>query len=221
MRILIVDDHPLFREALSVHLESIYPGSSVFEAASIAEAMGVIRLYGHFDLIMLDVSLPDARGVSGLLELRKLVLDTRIVVMSGGDDPDVAKDLVEKGAQGYIAKSSGGHEVKSALHLVLAGEIYISPWMLAGQKNPVLPSRPQDIASSQTGPSGDSANTTLTLRQRDVLRLMAKGLPNKLIARELNCSDGTVKLHVSAILRALHARNRTEAVQVAARIGVA
>lgn len=105
--------------------------------------------------------------------------------------------------------------MKNALHLILAGEIYISPSMLSEvrQRADAKSSPPTDLL-----PPSD--NSGLTPRQREVMRLMAEGLPNKTIASRLHCSDGTVKLHVSAILRTLHARNRTEAVQAATRLGV-
>lgn len=221
MRILIVDDHPLFREALGSLLERFYPSAAVFEVGSVEEAAGVVRQYAPFDLIMLDVFLPGQSGVAGLETLHASVaVETPIVIMSGSDNSEMMNLALAKGARGYIAKSAGVGDVKNALHLILAGEIYISPSMLAEvrqraePKDPPPPNLPPPNLSPQTDNSG------LTPRQRDVIRLMARGLPNKSIARELNCSDGTVKLHVSAILRTLHARNRTEAVQAATRLGV-
>ncbi|MGB5598261.1 response regulator transcription factor [Thiothrix litoralis] len=217
MRILIVDDQPLFREALGSLLEHFYPGAAVFEVGSVEEAVGVLCQYANFDLIMLDVFLPGGTGVAALALIKEKVQQTPVVIMSGADDAEIARKLIEHGARGYIAKSAGAGDVKNALHLILAGEIYISPSMLAEAKS----SLPSDSGNSPppTMPDSDEmpGMAGLTPRQREVFRLMARGLPNKSIARELSCSDGTIKLHVSAILRALHARNRTEAVQMAAR----
>ncbi len=217
MRILIVDDQPLFREALGSLLERFYPGAAVFEVGSVEEAVGVLCQYANFDLIMLDVFLPGGTGVAALALIKEKVQQTPVVIMSGADDAEIARKLIEHGARGYIAKSAGAGDVKNALHLILAGEIYISPSMLAEAKS----SLPSDSRNSPppTMPDSDEmpGMAGLTPRQREVFRLMARGLPNKSIARELSCSDGTIKLHVSAILRALHARNRTEAVQMAAR----
>ncbi len=216
MRILIVDDHPLFREALGSLLERFYPSAAVFEVGSVEEAAGVVRQYAPFDLIMLDVFLPGQNGVAGLETLHaNLAAETPIVIMSGSDNSEMMNQALAKGARGYIAKSAGVGDVKNALHLILAGEIYISPSMLAEVRQRA---EPKDPPPPNLSPQTD--NSGLTPRQRDVIRLMARGLPNKSIARELNCSDGTVKLHVSAILRTLHARNRTEAVQAATRLGV-
>ena len=216
MRILIVDDHPLFREALGSLLERFYPSAAVFEVGSVEEAAGVVRQYAPFDLIMLDVFLPGQSGVAGLETLHASVAaSTPIVIMSGSDNSEMMNQALAMGARGYIAKSAGIGDVKNALHLILAGEIYISPSMLAEVRQRA---EPKDPSSPTVPPPTD--NSGLTPRQRDVIRLMARGLPNKSIARELNCSDGTVKLHVSAILRTLHASNRTEAVQAATRLGV-
>ncbi|MBO0612650.1 response regulator [Thiothrix fructosivorans] len=209
MRILIVDDHPLFREALGSLLERFYPSAAVFEVGSVEEAEGVVRQYAPFDLIMLDVFLPGQSGVAGLETLHASVaVETPIVIMSGSDNSEMMNQALAKGARGYIAKSAGVGDVKNALHLILAGEIYISPSMLAEVRQ---------RAETKAPPTDNSG---LTPRQREVMRLMAEGLPNKTIASRLHCSDGTVKLHVSAILRTLHARNRTEAVQAATRLGV-
>ena len=217
MRILIVDDHPLFREALGSLLESFYPGASVFEVGSVEEAIGVLNQYTKFDLVVLDIFLPGNAGLIGFALIKEKALQTPVVIMSGADDAAVAHRLIEHGARGYIAKSAGMGDVKNALHLILAGEIYISPSMLAEAKKSVsttyLQAKP--IEPRQPDVSG------LTPRQQEVFQLMAQGLPNKSIATKLNCSDGTVKLHVSAILRTLHARNRTEAVLAASRLGVA
>jgi DNA-binding NarL/FixJ family response regulator len=212
MRILIVDGQPLFREALAMHLKVIYPGSAVFETSTVAEAEGVLEAYTQFELIVLDISVPEMEGVARLCALRDKALGSKIVVMSYLDDPAVAKSTLGQGANGYIAKSAGASELRNALHLVLAGEVYISPSLLANAAKPsitILPCIPET----------NSDGLPLTSRQMEVFRLMAKGLPNKSIASRLNCSDGTVKLHVSAILRALHARNRTEAVQAASNFG--
>ena len=209
MRILIVDDHPLFREALGSLLERFYPSAAVFEVGSVEEAEGVVRQYAPFDLIMLDVFLPGQSGVAGLETLHASVaVETPIVIMSGSDNSEMMNQALAKGARGYIAKSAGVGDVKNALHLILAGEIYISPSMLAEVRQ---------RAETKAPPTDNSG---LTPRQREVMRLMAEGLPNKTIASRLHCSDGTVKLHVSAILRTLHARNRTKAVQAATRLGV-
>lgn len=214
MRILTVDDHPLFREAVVRLLENVCPGASIFEAGSMAEAKGILNLYDHFDLILLDISLPDVTGISGIHETRKLAGDALLVILSELDDPLLAKAAIGEGAKGFITKSAGGRDIRNALHLILAGEIYISPSMLVSKT--VRQDAPTDIEVVEAAP----LNVVLTARQQEVFGLMVQGLSNKSIARSLNCSEGTVKLHVSAILRILHARNRTEAVQVSSRLAL-
>lgn len=212
MRVLIVDEQPLFREALAMHLEAIYPGAAVFDAGSVAEAQGVLDMYAHFDLIVLDISVPEMDGIAWLRALREKSPDSKFVVMSCRDDPEVAKAIIGQGASGYIAKSAGAGDVRNALHLILAGEIYISPSLLTGE---VATNTHNDVIATPE----KKLNLSLTPRQTEILRLLVEGLPNKSIATRLNCSGGTVKLHVSAILRALQVRNRTEAVQAVSRMG--
>lgn len=211
MRILIVDGQPLFREALGNLLGRFYPRAAVFEVCSVEEATGVLNQYVQFDLIILEIFSAGQQGLASLAMLREKSPSALLVVMSGANDAGAARAVIEHGARGYITKSAGVGDVRNALHLILAGEIYISPSMLAeGKPQIVTPSVPVVAGVTEYA----SAVAGLTPRQQEVFRLMAQGLPNKSIAKRLRCSDGTVKLHVSAILRALHARNRTEAVRV-------
>ena len=122
MRILVVDDHPMFREVIALHLNELYPDSMVFEAGSMQEALGVVRQYRNFDLIMLDVSMPGENGITGIDSLRRESPDSPIVMVSGIGDEAIAHVAVEQGANGYITKSAEVREFKNALGLVLAGE---------------------------------------------------------------------------------------------------
>lgn len=217
MRVLIVDQHPLFREALGNLLEQLYPGAAVFEVGLVEEAVGVLAQYDHFDLIILDIFLPGEDSVANLTLLQDKARGTPIVIMSCVDDPDAVRDVLGRGVRGYITKSAGAGDVKNALHLILAGEIYISPSILIeSQQHPAAHS---PVETTHGGCRSDMAR--LTPRQQEVFHLIAQGLPNKAIARQLKCSDGTVKLHVSAILRALQVHNRTEAVKAAVQMGMA
>lgn len=215
MRILIVDDHPLFREVLGVHLQECFPDATVLEVGSVPEAVAVISEYSEFALILLDVSLPDVDGLSGLIAIRTQVLNTPIVMISGIGDSQIAHSALESGANGFISKATGGREIRNALLMVLQGETYISPCIL------VKPTESSSIPPPS--PSADEETIVeygMTPRQLEVCRLLMAGLPNKLIARKLDCAEGTVRLHVSAVLRALNARNRTEAARAALRLGI-
>ncbi len=212
MRILLVDEQPLFREALGKHLEAMYPEATVFETNTIKEAQGVLAMYAHFELIIMDVSLAQTCGAEWLMVLHQASPKSKIIVMSCLDNTAMAKELLQQGASGYITKSAAVGDVRNAIHLVLAGEIYISPSLLSEKLSPMSEQKIRLSTVNQT--------QLLTQRQQEVISLLAEGLPNKMIAARLNCSDGTVKLHVSAILRALGVRNRTEAVQAALHLGL-
>lgn len=210
MRILIVDDHTLFREALVLLLAEYHADATLIQAASAPEALGAVELYADFDLILLDMALPGMDGLTLLPELRRRMPTSPIVVLSGTVDSTTARAVLAEGAMGFVHKSAGSQEMRNALDLVLRGEVYMPLSLLSAD----------DEAAPPPGPGGVAASGLLTGRQLDVLRLLAEGLPNKRIARELDISAATVKLHVSAILRALHAANRTEAVLAAGRRGL-
>lgn len=209
MHALIIDDHPLFREATASHLNALYPNElSIFEAASPAEAKGIIQ-YKQFELIVLDINFPGAYGTDILPELRQRNPKSTIIIMSGSHNPALAESTIKQGANAFISKLTGSREMNNAIQLAISGETYISPSVFS-------------MADNNSGqamlPSDANRLNELTNRQREVLKLLTKGLSNKLIARELNCTEGTVKLHVSAILERLQASNRTEAVMKASML---
>jgi DNA-binding NarL/FixJ family response regulator len=210
MRILIVDDHILFRESLALLLKEHRPEVRLIEASTGTDALQAVALYEDFDLILLDLLLPGQGGLEVLPQLRETAPTIPVMVLSGTEDRTAAIAALELGAVGYVHKSAGSQEMRNALDLVLQGEIYAPLAMLATQEP--APAR---------APSGSAAPIPcgLTTRQLDVLKLLAQGLPNKSIARTLDLSEATVKLHVSAILRALGTRNRTEAVLKATQRG--
>jgi two-component system, NarL family, nitrate/nitrite response regulator NarL len=207
MHILLVDDHTLFREALLHVLTQLDTKVVVLEAANALEAAQLIAHTRNLDLVLLDIDLPDMDGLTALPGLRELAPTVPIVVLSGSEAASHVKQALANGAIGYIPKSCSSHEMLSALRIVLQGDIYIPPKLL-GKLG----------ASAPPGPI--PAQMALTARQLEVLELMAQGLPNKSIAKKLDLAEGTVKLHVAAILRGLDARNRTEAVMKAAQIGL-
>ena len=237
MRILLVDDHRLFREALLHVLKQFESAAVVIEASTAKEA---IRLAGHYhdlDLILLDLALPGSSGLSALPELRELRPAVPLVILSASEDIASVRQALETGAMGYIPKSCSSHEMISALRLVLAGEIYVPPALLAALEAPEnAPAPAAEPVAESAGLDGvrqapraslpvtpvpaaaDSSVHGLTPRQLDVLRLMAQGLSNKGICKRLNLAEGTVKLHVTAIMRALNAANRTQAVIEATRL---
>ncbi len=206
MRYLLVDDHPLFREVVSQYLATLDADARVFEAGDGAEALAVLGQHQPFDMILLDIAMPGQSGQTLLARIQQGMPDTRVVFVSSSDCPATVEQLMEQGASGFISKATSPSEFTAALRLLLGGERYISPAVLArlNQADAI------DVAD-------DDPAVALTPRQLEVLPLLYRGLPNKAIARELACSEGTVKLHVSGILRALRVSNRTEAVAAALR----
>jgi DNA-binding NarL/FixJ family response regulator len=171
-----------------------------------------------FDLVLLDLGIPGFTGLGSLRRFRALESLMPVVVISASDNRATILEALDLGAMGFIPKTSGRDVLMRALELVLAGGIYIPPQALERQEESLskAPLRVQEPAA-QTHSRG-AAFSSLTQRQRDVLELLVKGLPNKLICRELDLSPNTVKSHISAIFRALNATNRTQAV-IAAQSG--
>jgi DNA-binding NarL/FixJ family response regulator len=198
MHILLVDDHTLFREALVHVLNQLSPQMVVHEAATMEEAIYCIANAHNLDLLLLDLDLPDADGLSALPNLRKLVPTVSIVVLSGSETCQHIRQAQNNGAVGYIPKTHSSHQMLAALRVILAGDVYFPCYLQANNR--------------PTHTTGKSEPSILTIRQHEVLQLMAQGLPNKSIAKALEVTEGTVKLHIVAVLQALDAHNRTEAV---------
>lgn len=211
MRILLVDDHTLFREALLHVLRQFDNTAMVIEAATAKEAIHLAAHYHDLDLILLDLTLPGLNGLSALPELHELRPTVPLVILSASEDSVDVRQALNAGAMGYIPKSSSSHEMITALRLVLAGEVYVSPAMLAALEGLEAASVQVTAAVKEEDVEG------LTPRQLEVLRLMAQGLSNKGICKRLNVAEGTVKLHVTAVMRALNTCNRTQAVIEAMR----
>jgi two-component system, NarL family, nitrate/nitrite response regulator NarL len=207
MRVLVVDDHPLFREGLRALIERLHPDARVIERGSCETALELVLddHDGGLDLVLLDLALPGMNGLDGIARFRERFVTTPVVVISASYEPKHVKQAIERGAQGFIPKSMPPELLASALEFIFTGGIYVPPDVLAPRT--VLP----------LAPAGAGA---LTAAQSRVLALMVRGQSNKAIAQALDISDNTVRAHVSAILRALGATNRTEAVAAAIHNGL-
>jgi len=212
MHILLVDDHTLFREALMHVLNQLDNDVFIREASNAEEAAQLVSRLNNLDLILLDIDLPGVDGLTALPELRELAPTIPVVVLSGSETTSHISRAMDNGAIGYIPKSSSSHEMLAALKLIQQGEVYLPPRLMGKMGITML--------SAKTPSCEESIISVLTSRQKEVLELMGHGLPNKSIARSLNVAEGTIKLHVAAILRVLGSRNRTEAVVQAAKLGV-
>lgn len=197
-RFLIVDDHPLFREALRSAVCAASPGAEICEATLIVDAVATITATPRgFDLVLLDLTLPGTRGFEGLLELRGRFPDLLIMIVSSLEDRAVVQQALSFGAAGFVTKSAKKTEIAAAIKAVLSGTIYL----------------PRDLTGEQLSQADMVARlATLTPRQLRVLQMLRQGLLNKQIAHELAVGETTVKAHVTEVLRKLGVNNRTQAV---------
>jgi DNA-binding NarL/FixJ family response regulator len=218
MKILVVDDHVLIREALRGLFKQLKPGSTVVEAPDAARTMQVLGDQPDVALILLDLSLPDRDGMELLAEVRQRYPGISVVVLSAFADRANVVRALEHGALGFIPKSAGSEVMTSALNLVFSGGVYIPPEILGSAKSERTEPSPQSRSTAPT-PQVSPVDLGLTVRQVDVLALMMQGNSNKAICRRLDLAEPTVKNHVTAILKALKVSNRTEAVLAAAALG--
>ena len=221
MKILAVDDHPLIRDALSQVLKLLDPDMHLLSAASAQETLITATTHPDLNLVLLDLSLPDANGFEVLHQLREEHPGIPVVVLSATDDAATVMRALDDGAMGFIPKTSSNDVLLSALRLVLAGGVYLPAEVLRHS----AATHPHAESNAQTTPASPQRELTcrdlgLTDRQAEVLALVVQGKPNKLICRNLNLAEGTVKIHISSILRALNVTNRTEAVVAVGKLGL-
>jgi DNA-binding NarL/FixJ family response regulator len=205
-RLVIADDHPLFRGALRQAISGMFSGAQVAEAGSFDETVTLLDQAGEIDLVLLDLTMPGVRGFSGLMYLRAQYPSVPVVVVSGNEDPSVIRRCMDFGASGFIPKTLGMEEMRGAIGKVLQGGVWTPPDVDLGR-----------------GSDADTAElvarlATLTPQQVRVLMMLSEGLLNKQIAYELGVSEATIKAHVSAILQKLGVESRTQAVIAAAKI---
>jgi len=210
MKILLVDDHVLIRDALRGVLKELAGDATVLEAADCRQAMRLIEAHPDLHLILLDLNLPDRDGFELLADLRKRYGTISLVVLSALHDRQNVVKALDLGALGFIPKSAPRDVMVNALRLIFAGGIYIPPEALG---------RPSKSRHSGAGLGVSPADLGFTGRQIEVLALMMQGRSNKAISRILNVAEPTVKHHVTAILKALKVANRTEAVIAVGSLG--
>ncbi len=206
MKILIADDHALFRDGLSLYLEKLEPEVVIAQAGSYAQMFKLLDSDNTTDFVFFDFEMPDLPWAQALDNLKKNSPNTSFVVISGAEDNRTIKSILTAGAKGYIPKRSDAKVLNSALRLILDGGTYVPPnlieksYMMSNEK--------------------DKTVKTLTQRQSQVLDLIAQGKSNKQIAFDMGVSESTVKLHINALLRSLHVSNRTQAVITAQKLGI-
>ena len=222
MKVLVVDDHALIRDALRRVLEQLEREVTVFEAGDCGQAFRVIEAQPDLDLVLLDLNLPGMHGLTALTELRTRYPAVSVVVVSAANDRVTVTQALDHGAMGYIPKSSSNEVLASALRLVVSGGIYIPPEILGRSDSQMEPGNVESPASDAGGspPRLLPSDLGLTERQAQILILLMQGKSNKLICRDLDLAESTVKNHVTHVLKTLNVTSRTQAVIAAARMGL-
>ncbi|MFY1663136.1 response regulator [Pseudomonas sp. Pseu.R1] len=214
-KILIADDHPLFREAIHNVICDGFPGSEVMETEDLDSALALTRDHDDLDLILLDLNMPGMHGLNGLITLRNEAPTIPVVIVSAEQDKQVVLQAITYGAVGFITKSSPRKQMTEAIEQILNGNVYLPSDIIRSQK---APSRRNNADTPQLPPELLQA---LTRKQLLVLERMTKGDSNKQIAFSLAIAETTVKAHVSAILRKLNVHNRVQAILSAGDIDFA
>ena len=205
MKVLIADEHALFRDGLGLLIEQLDGSATILQASNFAQALKILDTEHKFDLIIIDLDMQDMVWEKGFDAIRAKAGDARLVVISASENVHNIRESLEKGASGYITKRAETKILSNALKLILDGGTYIPPVMLGKNLD--------DTPAKGKG-------KMLTNRQSQVLGLVAKGMSNKQIAYEMGVSEATVKLHINALLRAIGATNRTKAVIIAQKMGL-
>jgi DNA-binding NarL/FixJ family response regulator len=204
MRVILADDHVMIREGLRPFVERLAPDIQVFEAGNMAEVVQHLRA-APADLAILDLRMPGMNGFQGLQVVKQMQPDMRCVILSALADREHVLEAIRLGADGFIPKHLSGAAMVSALQLVLSGERFVPSTL-------VDPSGERHSVVSQDG--GNEVIGRLTPRERDILRLLREGLPNKVIATRLDVSEVTVKSHLGNVFRKLGVQNRLQAMRM-------
>lgn len=209
-RVLIVDDHPLYRDALAETMRTAFESCKVKSVGTLEESFAALD--GGFapDLVALDLKLPDVTGISGFAKLRRRIPDAKILVISALATGEIVRSVLDRGAMGFSPKESSAAALRRAVREIAAGRRYVPPQFRAAS----APAAESEDGDSHPFPAG-SALAGLTPQQNRILALIREGKPNKIIAWELDLAEATVKAHITALLRRLGVRSRTQAAMLA------
>lgn len=201
MNVLVIDDHPLYREGLKALLAGLEPTASMRDAATVNEALALVREAPPFDLVLLDMNLPGTSRLDALASVKAAIEGASIVVISAEEDPALILKTIEAGAAGYIPKSTDPVVTINALRIVLAHGVYLPPVAL----------RQTHLIDNAPRPTWPGGLPELSERQSAVLRRLLQGKANKVIARELDIAEGTVKAHLWSVYQVLGVTSRVQA----------
>ena len=219
MKILIADDHELFLKGLEMILSDYSPKMELVKAKNYTEMFDIIKKQKDFNLILTDLAMPGAQWLEALNKIHETLPETPIIILSAVFDREIVQKTIDLGAAGYIPKTSSNAVILSAVNLVLSGGVYIPVELLKETAEDEFDMLKQVEKIPESQDVKDKVKI-LSQRQVEVLKLIAKGQSNKQIAYELGLTEGTVKLHVTAILKLLNVYNRTGAVVAATHLGL-
>ena len=214
MHVLLIDDHEMFRQGIKFLLSDLDDQVRFSEAGTCEDALDLLDSES-IDLILLDLNMPGSDGLGALRDIHLAHPGIPLSVVSGADDPELIRGAIEEGASGFVCKSSSSEVLVAGLKLILAGGTYLPRAALRGTPGPA-----PGLTEESTGALAEGDAGHLSGRQADVLFKAIQGKPNKIIARELDIAEGTVKAHLSAAYKSLRVRNRTEAVYAAVKLGL-
>ena len=215
MRLLLVDDHALFREGLRLVLQQLPEVTEILEASNYNEALRLAEDNPDLDLALMDLNMPGSDGPASIRYFNKRYPHIPVMVVSGEENRAIMEKVMASGALGFVCKNSSAPVMLSALNLVLSGGVYVPPQLLHPSDDMLRNEAERiDRRSTRTNEFG------LTARQMEVLQCIAGGLSNKEIADRLNLAEGTVKIHVAATYQTLRVNNRMEAVRLAEQLGL-
>lgn len=207
MKILLVDDHALFRDGMRYVLEQLPEAVEIMEAGNLHDGMKLAELHPELDMALLDLNMPGSEGPNSIRDFHHSYPHIPVVVVSGEEDSGIISKVINNGAMGFVCKNASAPVILNALNLVLSGGIYIPPQIL-------------QYSAADKNETGRTNEYNLTDRQMQVLGHLAAGLSNKEIAEATNLAEGTVKVHLAAVYQNLHVSNRIEAVRMAEKIGL-
>lgn len=218
MRILVADDHELFLKGLEFILGDMNKDVELVFAKSYSEIFKIIDKDNNFNLILTDLAMPGANWEEAITHIHNVLPETPIIIISAVFDKEIVEKTIEIGVSGYIPKTSANAVIISAINLVMSGGVYIPSELLSRTTNGF--DELKQVAQIFDSKAVEENIKTLTPRQIDVIKCISKGMSNKQIAFNLGLTEGTIKLHVTAILKILNVYNRTGAVMEADRLGL-
>jgi len=218
MKFLIADDHELFLQGLEFILHKEYPQTEIVLAKNYTGIFDILKTQKNFDLILTDLAMPGADWLDAIAKIHQICADTPIIIISAVFEREILQKTYDLGVSGYVSKAFPNNLIIGAINLVLAGGVYIPPEILqmsTKSSSETIQKLVKDLNQAQT-----KTDKILTPRQQEVLSCMAEGLSNKQIAYKLNLSEGTVKIHITLMMRTLEVTNRTAAVRKAVQLGL-